>query len=383
MKLSFIHIILSILLFTSPDFAKSKEISNTLYYWETSLDMEWVTLGVDDIHPKYEGETKNEEPNGIGTLTYPNGHKFEGEWNDGKQHGRGTYTWSDGREYTGIFKNGKPYGQGTYTYLDGTKNLGKWEVTQENFLWKTNIKIPFARVDKKMLGVLAFRKENERWAWYDYGDKEVDGKYVGEIKNLKPDGSGTYTYGKGKWEGDKYEGMWKRGEFYGRGTYPRSNGHKFVGEWKNNVLNDFTEYDKYGIIVRKYVNGVKVVLEQKTPLNKKRDRGTLFRDGPRIKWEEGGKKWFTTGDEKTQGKYEGEILDGVPHGQGTYYWFNVNRYEGEWGYGLFNGQGTYYSYPSEVRVIGEFRRDKEWNTLRYDKEGNIIEKIVRGKLKKD
>ena len=50
---------------------------------------------------------------------------------------------------------------------------------------------------------------------------------------------------------------------------------------------------------------------------------------------------------------------------------------------MFDGQGTYYSYPSEVRVVGEFRRDKEWNTLRYDKDGKIIEKIVRGKLKKD
>ena len=232
-------------------------------------------------------------------------------------------------------------------------------------------------------GALSYRKENARWGWYDYGKEEEDGKYVGEIKNLKPDGSGTYTYGKGKWEGDKYEGQWKEGEFHGQGAFTRSNGHKFVGEWKNNVLNDFTEYDKYGIIVRKYVNGVKVVLRQKTPLNEKRERGILFRDGPRIKWEEGGKKWFTTGDEKTQGKYEGEILEGIPHGQGTYYWFNVNRYEGGWEYGLFDGQGTYYSYPSEVRVVGEFRRDKEWNTLRYDKDGNTIEKIVRGKLKKD
>ena len=124
---------------------------------------------------------------------------------------------------------------------------------------------------------------------------------------------------------------------------------------ENNVLNDYTEYDKYGNIVRKYVNGVKVVLEQTNTLNEKRERGILFRDGPRIKWEEGGKKWFTTGDEKTQGKYEGEILDGVPHGQGTYYWFNVNRYEGEWEYGLFDGHGTYYSYPSGVKVVGEFR----------------------------
>jgi hypothetical protein len=207
-----------------------------------------------------------------------------------------------------------------------------------------NLSIPVQSGDT---GALSYRKENARWGWYDYGREEKDGKYVGEIKNLKPDGSGTFIYGKG------------------------------------NDLNDFTEYDKYGNIVRKYVNGVKVVLEQTKELNEKRERGILFRDGPRIKWEEGGKKWFSTGDEKTQGKYEGEILDGVPHGQGTYYWFNVNRYEGGWEYGLFDGQGTYYSYPSGVKVVGEFRRDKEWNTLRYDEDGNIIEKIVRGKLKKD
>ena len=34
---------------------------------------------------------------------------------------------------------------------------------------------------------LSYRKENARWGWYDYGKEEKDGKYVGEIKNLKPD----------------------------------------------------------------------------------------------------------------------------------------------------------------------------------------------------
>ena len=70
-------------------------------------------------------------------------------------------------------------------------------------------------------------------------------------------------YGKGKWEGDKYEGtVEERRIFTGTGLIPVLDGHKFVGDWKNNVLNDFTEYDKYGNIVRKYVNGVRVVLEQ-------------------------------------------------------------------------------------------------------------------------
>ena len=38
------------------------------------------------------------------------------------------------------------------------------------------------------------------------------------------------NYGKGKWEGDKYKGHWKRGNFHDHGTHTRSDGHKFVGE---------------------------------------------------------------------------------------------------------------------------------------------------------
>ena len=129
-------IILPILLLFFPYFAQPKEIS-TLYQWETSSGMEWVPIGADERHPKYEGEIINEEPNGIGPLIYPGGHKYAGDWKDGEQHGRGVFTWSDGRKYKGMFKNGKPYGGGTYTNLDGTKNLGKWAVTEDNFIWKT------------------------------------------------------------------------------------------------------------------------------------------------------------------------------------------------------------------------------------------------------
>ena len=43
----------------------------------------------------------------------------------------------------------------------------------------------------------------------------------------------------------------------------------------------------------------------------------LFRDLPRSKWEEGGRKWLRTGNEKTHGKYIGEIENGVPNGKGT------------------------------------------------------------------
>ena len=47
-------------------------------------------------------------------------------------------------------------------------------------------------------GVLSYRKENGTWSWYDYGDEGNDGKYVGNIVNMKPNGSGIFVYGKGK-----------------------------------------------------------------------------------------------------------------------------------------------------------------------------------------
>ena len=47
---------------------------------------------------KYEGEIKNREPSGSGTLTLSNGGKYVGEWKDGKEHGQGTFTWYDGRK---------------------------------------------------------------------------------------------------------------------------------------------------------------------------------------------------------------------------------------------------------------------------------------------
>ena len=69
---------------------------------------------------------------------------------------------------------------------------------------------------------------------------------------------------------------------------------------------------------------VEVVVEKK-PI--------LFRDTPYSKFVKGGKKWFKTGDEKTQVKYEGEILNGVPNGQGTMACCDGIKYVGGQGWG--------------------------------------------------
>ena len=79
-------------------------------------------------------------------------------------------------------------------------------------------------------------------------------KYVGEYKNDKRHGQGTYTNANGKkyvgefkegkyhgkgtasMEGNKYVGEFKNAKADGFGTLTTSLGHKYTGQWKNNKM---------------------------------------------------------------------------------------------------------------------------------------------------
>mgnify|MGYP002526403428 CR=1 FL=1 len=86
-------------------------------------------------------------------------------------------------------------------------------------------------IDKKQEGVLYKSKRYGKWKWYKTGNEDTDYKYVGEIKNGKPNGRGvsTSTFYPGK----KMEGEWKDGELHGQGTETVPYGGKYVGEYKN------------------------------------------------------------------------------------------------------------------------------------------------------
>ena len=62
-------------------------------------------------------------------------------------------------------------------------------------------------------------------------------KYVGEFKDGKQNGRGTFTWGKGEWEGDMYVGEYKDGKQHGQGTETYPSGSKYVGEWKDGLRN--------------------------------------------------------------------------------------------------------------------------------------------------
>ena len=77
--------------------------------------------------------------------------------------------------------------------------------------------------------------------------------------------------------------------------------------------------------------------------------------------------------------YVGETCwQGQRHGQGTYTSPDGSKYVGEWKDGEEHGQGTEI-FPDGSKGIGEFRDSKPWNTTHWDKNGNIIYKVVNGK----
>ena len=94
--------------------------------------------------------------------------------------------------------------------------------------------------------------------------------------------------------------------------------------------------------------------------------------------------WFETKSEQSFERYwEGGIVNGVPHGSGTYHATsdgatfvgiskNGKRHEG------------IFTYNDGDKYIGDWKTNEEgnhtfWNGTRYDKDGNIIKKYVNGK----
>ena len=57
------------------------------------------------------------------------------------------------------------------------------------------------------------------------------------------------------------------------------------------------------------------------------------------------------------GKYVGDVVNGVPHGHGTYFYANGSKYVGEYKDDLKHGQGIYFygmeRGPSKFTAMGD------------------------------
>ena len=78
---------------------------------------------------EYEGELFNGEPHGRGKMIYSTGYVYEGDWKNGLWHGQGTFKRSDDYVYEGEWKDGLMNGKGTYRWKDGSSYEGEWSLS--------------------------------------------------------------------------------------------------------------------------------------------------------------------------------------------------------------------------------------------------------------
>jgi hypothetical protein len=95
-----------------------------------------------------------------------------------------------------------------------------------------------------------------------YGELNIDGdRYVGEYRNGKPHGKGTYYYNNGDRyvgdyangvregfgtqyykSGDRYEGQWYNDKEHGKGTKYYADGERYVGDYANGLKEGYGTY---------------------------------------------------------------------------------------------------------------------------------------------
>ena len=116
-----------------------------------------------------------------------------------------------------------------------------------------------------------------------------------------------------------------------------------------------------------------VVVETPVYYVDKKVKGILYRREVSGEW-----GWYRSGDEKKNGRYVGEMINGVPNGQGTFNNRWGGKYVGKWKDGKQNGQGTYI-YHDGRKYEGEWKNGREWNGTGYNKNGEIVVRFINGK----
>jgi len=126
-------------------------------------------------------------------------------------------------------------------------------------------------------GVLYFKKVNGKYGWFENGNDKKDWKYIGEIKNGKPNGTGVLSSTLGK-----YSGELKNGMKHGQGTYTYKSGRKRVGEFRKGKPWNVKSYDKKGKIETEWVKGKKLEKEEVALEEKDHTENESYKIGVRV-----------------------------------------------------------------------------------------------------
>ena len=174
-----------------------------------------------------------------------------------------------------------------------------------------------------------------------------------------------------------YKGKTKNGKWDGLGfmTYPYG-GKSIIGGWKEGKEWNTKHRKRDGTLIGKFENGEWIVSGWEMYFGIRSGELRYYNE----KWDGGESE-----DNKDFGKYEGEIKNGLPNGQGKITYHNPfdgkpdGFYEGEWKDGKKHGQGT-FTWSHGDNYVGEYKDGEEWNGKVYDKDGNTSYEKVNGEI---
>jgi len=257
-------------------------------------------------------------------------------WYEEKWEGLVSKDKKDFGKYEGEIKFGLPNGEGLFTTTDGKKYIGEWKDGRpwDGIGYKKNEEIEFRVVDgKRYVGTKVREKNDQKTINFTNGDR-----YVGELKDDK---------------------------FHGQGTYTWSDGSKYVGGYKNGGMWVGLHYNKEG-----YVIGVEVNERLEVEMNRRVDdienKKVLYKRKVNKEW-----RWYKSGDDKKDDKYSGEVENGVPNGIGKLTDSYGGTHVGEWKDGEESGIGIRTWGNNGEKYIGEFSNGILMKGILYDKNGKI------------
>lgn len=248
----------------------------------------------------YKGSFKNKRFHGYGEMKYSNGDVYQGQWKNHKRSGNGKLNVRNGDVYIGNFLDDMYWGKGSYTYKDGDQYKGEW------------------------VKHLAHGKGK-----YTFSDNEY---YEGEFFQGKMSGVGSFHYK----DGTVYIGNWQKNKKHGEGKMHYTNGEKVHGIWDMDEL-----VERVNNTIENTVSNTAVVQNE---IEEEEFSQTVWKDcGSIYCHNEIGTLTYRDGS-----RWEGEFLNGKPHGVGTMYYSGGNRYEGEVQNHAPNGEGVMYFENGQV-----------------------------------
>ncbi len=179
----------------------------------------------------YEGDFKENYPEGKGKYFYKNGTEYEGDFLKGERHGLGAFKFPNGTVYKGEWKGNKREGNGVQTYPNGDRYEGTWI--------------------NNISGI-------GKYFWPD--GREYEGDFTG----YRRDGHGTMKFP----NGDIFKGEWQEDKRNGKGVFILKDGREIEGDWINDALHPMAKME--------YPNGNRYEGEIQTQTCQKHGKGVLF-----------------------------------------------------------------------------------------------------------